>query len=186
MQKEIEETLKVLSSGGTILYPTDTIWGLGCDASNIEAINKIRKIKNRPNDKSFILLVSDDHMLEKYVNDIPNVSWDIIDMSDKPVTIIYDKPYNLPEDIIAEDNTIAIRITNDPFCKALIRKLKKPLVSTSANISGQVSPKNFHEISNEIKNSVDYIVNWRQDDTKNAKASSIIKIKTNGEVKIIR
>lgn len=186
MQTEIEAALKVLETGGTILYPTETIWGIGCDATNVSAIQKVFEIKNRPAEKNLILLVDGDQMLMRYVSDVPALAWELIEMTEKPLTIIYEKPYHLPPELIAADNTIGIRITTDPFCKALIRKLKKPLVSTSANISGEKSPGIFAEISEKIKKSVDHIVNLRQEETKKNAASSIIRLKNNGEISIIR
>lgn len=186
MEKEIEAALNVLREGGVILYPTDTIWGLGCDATNVNAVKRIFEIKNRPAEKNLILLTNSDQMLMHYVKDIPEVAWEIMELSEKPVTIIYDHPKNLPAEVCANDNTIAIRVTKDPFCKILIQKLKKPLVSTSANISGESSPALFHEISDKIKKSSDHIVNLRQDEKKKALPSSIIKLKSNGEISIIR
>ena len=186
MQADVESALKILETGGTILYPTETIWGIGCDATNVQAIQKIFEIKNRPNEKSFILLVDGDQMLMKYVSDVPALAWDLMEMTEKPLTIIYDKPYHLPPELIGPDNTIAIRVTTDPFCKMLIRKLKKPLVSTSANLSGEKSPAIFEEISEKIKKSVDHIVNLRHDDKKRNPASSIVRLKNNGEISIIR
>jgi L-threonylcarbamoyladenylate synthase len=186
VQAEIESALKILESGGVILYPTETIWGIGCDATNVSAIQKIYAIKNRPSEKNLILLVDGDQMLMKYVSDVPALAWELMEMTEKPLTIIYEKPYHLPPELIADDNTIGIRITTDPFCKALIRKLKKPLVSTSANLSGEKSPGYFGEISEKIKKSVDHIVNLRQDEQKRNPASSIIRLKNNGEISIIR
>lgn len=186
MNTEVEAALTVLQNGGVILYPTDTIWGLGCDSTNIEAVNKVFEIKNRPAEKSLILLVDSDQMLMRYVKDVPELAWDLMEMSEKPTTIIYDDPKGLPTEVIAKDNTIAIRVTKDPFCVALIRKLKKPLVSTSANLSGEPSPSLFHEISEKIKKSVDHIVNLRQDEKTKAVPSAIIKLKNNGEISILR
>jgi L-threonylcarbamoyladenylate synthase len=186
MNGEVNAAYEVLKQGGVILYPTDTVWGLGCDATNAAAVNKVFEIKNRPSDKSMILLVDSDQMLLRYVRKIPDLAWDIMEMSEKPTTIIYDHPGNLPEEVISKDNTIAIRLTKDPFCVALIRKLKKPLVSTSANISGVATPALFNEISEKIKKSVNHIVNLRQDEKKKNQPSSIIRLKNNGEISIIR
>lgn len=186
MNEEVEKALKILLEGGIILYPTDTIWGLGCDATNLKAVARIFEIKQRSDEKSLILLVDSDQMLMRYVNEVPNAAWDLIELSDKPITIVYDAPKNLSAEICGKDNTIAIRVTKDPFCVALIRKLKKPLVSTSANVSGKPSPLTFNEISPEIKNAANLIVNLRQDEKSVRPASSIIRIKNNGEVSILR
>lgn len=186
MNIEVETAYEVLKQGGVILYPTDTVWGLGCDATNAAAVRKVFDIKNRPAEKSMILLVDNEQMLLRYVRKIPDLAWDLMEMSEKPTTIIYDHPGNLPEEVISNDNTIAIRLTKDPFCVSLLRKLKKPLVSTSANISGEPTPSLFNEISEKIKKSVNHIVNLRQDEKKKNRPSSIIRLKSNGEISIIR
>jgi len=167
------------------LYPTDTTFGIGCDANNVEAIQKIFKIKNRPDSKSLIILVDSNQRLQKIV-DVPDLAWDIMDLSEKPVTIIYDNPRNLPKELIAEDNTIAIRLTKDLFCKKLISRLNAPLVSTSANISGEPTPQSFKEISQKIKDEVDYIFPECGDFMPKFTGSSIIKLSNDGKVKIIR
>ncbi len=169
----------------TFLYPTDTTFGLGCDATNVEAIRKIFKIKNRPDSKSLIILVENAARLQKIV-DVPDLAWDIMDLSEKPVTIIYDNPRNLPDQLISEDNTIAIRLTNDGFCKKLISSINAPLVSTSANISGEPSPNSFGEISQKIKDEIDYIFPECETFTPKFPASSIIKLSQDGTVRIIR
>lgn len=169
----------------TFLYPTDTTFGLGCDATNVEMIKKIFKIKNRPDSKSFIILVENEGRLQQLV-DVPDLAWDIMDLSEKPVTIIYDNPRGLPKELIAEDNTIAIRVTKDLFCKKLISKINAPLVSTSANVSGENSPKNFQEISPSIKDKVDYIFPECENFIPHFSGSSIIKLSKDGTVKIIR
>lgn len=169
----------------TFLYPTDTTFGLGCDATNVEMIQKIFQIKNRPDSKSFILLVENEGRLQQLV-DVPELAWDIMDLSEKPMTLIYDNPRNLPKELIAEDNTIAIRVTKDLFCKKLISKLNAPLVSTSANLSGSSSPKNFQEIPQKIKDEVDYIFPECENFQPYFEASSIIKLSQDGTVKIIR
>ena len=185
MRTEIENAITVLKKGGIILYPTDTVWGIGCDATRPAAIERIYQLKERANDKSLICLVSDLNMLEQYVEKVPKAADDIIKFSVSPTTIIYDDPIRISENLIAEDNSLAIRIVEDDFCKKLIRKFKRPLVSTSANVSGEKTPLNFQEISKEILEGVDYVVNLHRD--KNAaKPSTIIKIKTDGTVKVIR
>jgi L-threonylcarbamoyladenylate synthase len=186
MKVDIEKALEVLKNGGVILYPTDTIWGLGCDATNLEAIERIYKIKQRNDQKSLLILLDNPGKIASYVQEIPEITWDLIDLSEKPLTIIYSDAKNLAPNLIADDGSIGIRIPDDPFCQRLIQRFKKPLVSTSANISGDKAPGNFTEISQEILDSVDYIVEWRQDDYTKSQASSILKIKNNGEITIIR
>lgn len=186
MQQEINKALEVLQNGGIILYPTDTIWGIGCDATNEKAVQRIYEIKKRIDTKSMLLLIDLPQRIGSYVEEIPDVAWDLIDYSTKPLTIIYSGAKNLAKNVIADDGTIGIRVVQDEFCQKLINRLKKPIVSTSANISGENSPQKFDDISEEIKNAVDYIVDWRQEETKNQPPSSIIKLGVNGEVKIIR
>lgn len=185
MEQEIENALTTLHRGEIILYPTDTVWGIGCDATNEQAVSKIFKLKNRSDSKSMICLVDSIEMLNFYVGDIPPVAFNLIEFSTRPTTIIYDHPKNIAKNLIAEDNSIGVRIVNDEFCKRLIKKLNRPLVSTSANISGTPTPKCFDDIQNEIKNKVDYIVQLNQDKISD-KPSVIIKLKADGEVKIIR
>lgn len=182
---EINETIELIKKGGTILYPTDTTFGLGCDAMNVDAIQKIFKIKNRPDSKSLIILVENEARLQRIV-DVPDLAWDIMDMSEKPVTIIYDNPRNLPKELIAEDNTIAIRLTKDLFCKKLISKLNSPLVSTSANLSGEPTPQTFVEISQKIKEEVDCIFPECETFVPKFPGSSIIQLSSDGTVKVIR
>ncbi|MBI3502224.1 MAG: threonylcarbamoyl-AMP synthase [Bacteroidetes bacterium] len=186
LEQEIQQALKVLRDEGTILYPSDTIWGIGCDATHEKAVEKISLLKKRNEAQRFISLVSDEAMLNRFVKNIPAVAWDLLDAADSPLTIIYDEPKGLAASILSDDGSAAIRIVKDEFCQRLIHKFGKPIVSTSANISGENTPQNFFEISEEIKNGVDYIINWRQDECQDAKPSSIIKLKSNGEFKIIR
>lgn len=185
MNEEIKKALEALKNGGLILYPTDTVWGIGCDASNPEAVDKIFKLKQRDDAKALICLVADDRMLKKYVKKAPEVALDIIDVSDDPITIIYDEPQNLAQNLVAKDNTIAIRVPNDDFCFQLLRKFNGAIVSTSANISGQPTPKSYKEISPEVLKGVDYVVNLHHEKIC-AKPSSIIKLSNDGIVKIIR
>ncbi len=184
-QTELEKTLTILKKGGIILYPTDTVWGIGCDATNAEAIDKIYALKKREESKSMICLVSDFKMLQQYVEEVPEVAYDILKYATRATTIIYDRPLRVAENIIAADNTLGIRVVRDPFCGKLIRKLKRPIVSTSANISDKPTPKNFEEISDAILQGVDYVVNLPLQN-KGAKPSSIIKIGGDSTVKIIR
>ena len=182
---DLNQTIEILQSGGTILYPTDTIWGIGCDATNPEAIKKIFDIKKREPNKSLIILVESEKRLQDLV-DVPEMAWQIIDLSEKPVTIVYENPKNLPKELLAEDGTIGIRIVKNDYCKKLISKLNKPLVSTSANLSGQKSPMKFSDISDEIKNSVDYIVENNHDKVSEFSGSSVIKVWNDNQIKILR
>lgn len=185
MQTEINNALKILKEGGLILYPTDTVWGIGCDATNPEAVKKIYALKQRVDSKALICLVADDRMLKKYIKQIPEVALNIIDITDKPTTIIYDDAQNLAPNLIADDGSIAIRIPDNDFCYWLSRKLNTAIVSTSANISGQPTPKSFKEIAPAILKGVDYVVNLHHEKIC-SKPSSIIKLSNNGIVKIIR
>jgi len=186
MIEDIKEALAVLQKGGVILYPTDTIWGLGCDACNEEAVKRIYKIKNRVDSKSMLVLMENAALLERYVAEVPEIAYDLIELTDKPLTIIYDGAKNLAKNLIAEDGSIGIRITTEQFSSDLIRRFKRPIVSTSANISGKPSPACFAEIAQEIIDSVDYVVNYRQDENQKAVPSSIIKLGRGGEIKMIR
>ncbi|MGZ0016416.1 L-threonylcarbamoyladenylate synthase [Yeosuana sp. AK3] len=185
MNKEINNALQTLKQGGLILYPTDTVWGIGCDASNTEAVKKIYQLKQRNDSKALICLVADDRMLKKYVKKIPDVAFNILDVTENPITIIYDDAQNLAENLIAEDHTIAIRIPNDDFCFQLLRRFNGAIVSTSANTSDQPTPKSFKEISSEVLKGVDYVVNLHREKIC-SKPSSIIKLSNDGQVKIIR
>ena len=186
MNSDIENSLIALKKGQTILYPTDTVWGIGCDATNVDAVNRIFEIKKRNESKSLVILVDSLEMLHQIIPNIPIQALEWIKNSPKPTTVIYHNPVDLASNVIAVDNTVGIRIVQDEFCKELIRSFGKPIVSTSANISGEPTPAFFKEISNEIRNSVDYIVKWRQDETKQAESSSIVKIEANGEIVFIR
>ena len=160
---ELNKCLEVLANGGIIVYPTDTIWGIGCDATNAEAVSKIYALKKRANTKTMICLVSNDFMLEQHIQKVPDVAYDIIDLATKPTTIVYDHPKGVAKNLVAEDDTLAIRVASDKFCQYLIQKLKKPLVSTSANLAGEPIPTSFKEISPEILKGVDYVVNLVRD-----------------------
>jgi len=182
---EITNCIKILQEGGLILYPTDTVWGIGCDATNQEAVDKIYTLKNRPDTKAMICLVANDAMLERYVQQVPKVAYDIIDLATKPTTIVYDNPIGIAKNLIAKDNTLAIRIASDKFCRYLINKFKKPIVSTSANFAGEPTPSNYSKISAEILKGVDYVVNLQREQ-ENGSSSSIIKLSNDGTVKVIR
>lgn len=181
----IKESIEVLRDGGTLLYPSDTIWGLGCDATNDEACQKILNIKKRPAQKSFIILVDGFPMLERYVPEFHEVCYDLADFASKPLTIIYPNVQGIAPTVLAEDGSVGIRITTDPNCLKLIRGMRKPLVSTSANLSGEPHPTNYDEVSDEIKENVDGILEERMNE-KMTKPSQIIKIDLDGTVKIIR
>ena len=182
---EVHNAYEVIKEGGIILYPTDTVWGIGCDASNEEAVAKIYALKNREESKSMICLMNSEKMVYNVFKDIPEVAWEILDISEKPTTLILDNPRNVAKNIVAEDNTLAIRIVKEPFCFKLMERMKRPLVSTSANISGMFTPKSFKEISPEIIKGVDYVVNLQQDKIcKNP--STIIKLGLDSQVNIIR
>ena len=183
--KEVSNCIEALSKGGLILYPTDTVWGIGCDATNEEAIQKVYALKSRKDSKALICLVANDAMLERHVEKVPEVAYDILDLAVKPTTIVYDKPKGIAKNAIAEDNTMAIRVASDKFCQYLINKFKKPIISTSANIAGTPTPKGFGQIDPIILKGVDYIVNLRQDE-KSGKPSAIIKLSNDGTVKVIR
>jgi L-threonylcarbamoyladenylate synthase len=186
MHQDIQKALEVLQNGGTILYPTDTIWGLGCDATNLIAVAKLYEIKKRVDTKSMLVLLDNENRLTQYVQTVPDAAWELIDVADKPLTIIYPGAKNLAENLPANDGSIGIRITNDEFCQKLIQKLKKPIVSTSANISGKPAPTVCAEIEQEILNAVDYAVAWRQDDLAINPPSSIIKIDEKNRICILR
>lgn len=185
-RKDLEEACRVMREGGVVLYPTDTIWGLGCDASNSAAVKRIYEIKRRSDSKSMLVLIGSDALLPFYVEEIPDVAYDLIDLSEKPVTVIYDGARHLAPELIAEDGSIGIRVTKERFSKDLCQRMKGAIVSTSANISGQPSARNFSEISQEIISAVDYVVKYRQDDRTEASASSIVKLGKGGLVKVIR
>ena len=186
MIEDIKKACQVMREGGVILYPTDTIWGIGCDATNEDAVRRVYEIKQRQDSKAMLVLVDSSVKVDFYVRDVPEVAWDLIDLADKPLTIIYSGARNLAANLLAEDGSVGIRVTNDDFSKRLCQQFRKAIVSTSANISGQPSPKNFSEISEEVKSAVDYIVGYRQEEMSNPKPSSIIKLDKGGVIKIIR
>ncbi|MGB7785185.1 MAG: L-threonylcarbamoyladenylate synthase [Salinimicrobium sp.] len=183
--EELSQALTVIKRGGIILYPTDTVWGIGCDATNAEAIDRIYALKKRNEAKALICLVSDFKMLNQYVEDVPEVAYDILKYASKPTTIVYDQPIRVAENLVGSDDTLGIRVTKDKFCEQLIRKMKRPLVSTSANLSGKATPQSFAEISEEILKGVDYVVNLQQS-KKTSKPSAIIKLSNDGKVEVIR
>ncbi len=186
MTEDIKNACRVMSEGGVILYPTDTVWGIGCDATNEEAVRRVYEIKRRTDSKAMLVLVDSPVKIDFYVRDVPSIAWDLIDVADKPLTIIYPEARNLAQNLLAEDGSIGIRITNETFSKALCRQFRKAIVSTSANISGEPGASNFSEISESVKSAVDYIVGYRQDDMSHPAPSSILKLEAGGVIKIIR
>ncbi|MFO8129414.1 MAG: L-threonylcarbamoyladenylate synthase [Bacteroidales bacterium] len=186
MQEEVKRTAGFLSRGKTILYPTDTIWGIGCDATSSKAVQRVFKIKRRIEKKSMIILVDSFDKIEQYVTHVPEIACDLIESIDTPLTIIYPKARNLAKSLVAADNTIAIRVVKDEFCQQVIRTFGKPIVSTSANISGEPNPVVYSDISNIIKNEVDYIVPLYRNRVKLFKPSKIIKLEQGGEFNVIR
>ena len=186
MTEDIKKACQVMSEGGIILYPTDTIWGIGCDATNAEAVRRVYEIKQRSDSKAMLVLVDSPVKVDFYVQDVPDIAWDLIELADIPLTIIYSGARNLAPNLLAEDGSVGIRVTNEEFSKRLCRQFRKAIVSTSANISGQPSPACFSEISEEIKSMVDYVVGYRQDEAGQPKPSSIIKLDKGGVIKIIR
>jgi len=186
MESEIKNCLEALIKGGTLLYPTDTIWGIGCDATNRQAVNKIYRIKKRLESKSLIILLDEPEKIRTYVEFVPDIAWDLMAGVDKPLTVIYPNAKNLPKNVIAEDNSIAIRIVKNEFCCRLIHEFGKPIVSTSANISGEPTPLIFKNISGNIIREVDYVVNLYQDQFQELKPSRIIRLNEAGEFQIIR
>ena len=185
-KEDIRRAVEVMNQGGVILYPTDTIWGLGCDATNPEAVKRIYEIKQRTDAKALISLVDSETKVQFYVKEVPEVAWDVMEFSEKPMTVVFDGGRNLAPNLLAEDGSVAIRITKEAFSKELCMRMKRAVVSTSANISGQPAPRCFSEISEEIKKAVDYICTSRQDEPPTQTASSIIKLGAGGEVRIIR
>lgn len=186
MIEDIKKACQVMNEGGVILYPTDTVWGIGCDATNEEAVRRVYEIKKRADSKAMLVLVDSPVKVDFYVQDVPDVAWDLMEVADKPMTIIYSGARNLASNLLAEDGSVGIRITNEPFFKQLCRQFRKAIVSTSANISGEPGAANFSEISEDIKSAVDYIVSFRQDDMSHPSPSSIIKLEPGGVIKIIR
>jgi len=186
MKLEIEKCLAVLKSGGIFLYPTDTIWGIGCDATNEAAVSKIFTLKERHDSKSMIILLDMTGRVPGYINEVPQQAYELMELSEEPLTLVLPGAKNLAKNLVAEDGSVGIRIAMDEFCKNLIGRFRKPVVSTSANISGENSPADFSDISDKIKAGVDYIVGLRQNEKSGRKPSTIIRVGLNGEIKFIR
>jgi L-threonylcarbamoyladenylate synthase len=184
--QEVQRALEVLRAGGIILYPTDTIWGIGCDATNSRAVEKVYKLKQRVESKSLIVLLDDMEKLPVYVEKVPEITFDLLNSIDTPLTIIYSNARNLAKNVMAADKTIAIRIVREHFCKELIRSFNKPIVSTSANVSNDPTALMFSNISKEISEKADYIVNLYQNRLNQTKPSTIIRLFESGEYEVIR
>lgn len=183
---DITQALKVLQQGGIIIYPTDTIWGIGCDATNAAAVEKVFAVKKRTEKKAMIVLMPDVSWLSSYVEQIPEVAFQLIEVADKPMSLVLDGAINLASNLVAPDGSIAVRIVHDSFCQSLLERFGKPMVSTSANFSGEPAPALFRDIDPRLLTMVDYVVKWRQNDTTPGKPSSIIRLGPGGEVKILR
>ena len=184
--EDLKKACEVLQQGGIIVYPTDTIWGIGCDATNTEAVGRVFALKQRTDYKAMLVLIDNPARLSGYVANVPDIAWDLIEVSNKPLTIIYPNAKNLAFNLLGEDGSVGIRITNERFSHELCKLFRKPLVSTSANISGLPSPRLFREIAEAVKNGVDYVVRYRQDETVSAEPSGIIKLCEDGCIQIIR
>ncbi|MGN0070070.1 MAG: L-threonylcarbamoyladenylate synthase [Prevotella sp.] len=185
-EDDIRNAVNVLRKGGIILYPTDTVWGIGCDATNEAAVARVYAIKHREDSKALICLVDSDVRLQRYVKNVPEVAWDLMELATKPTTVILDNAVNLAPNLIAEDGSIAMRITREPFSRELCYRFQKPIVSTSVNISGQPAAQNYKDIAPELLEAVDYVCESRRQEHKPHKPSSIIKLNEKGEVSIIR
>ena len=185
-QQAIDEALQVLLRGGVILYPTDTVWGIGCDATNAEAVRRIFQIKHRADSKAMLSLVDAVGRVDYYFDRVPDMAWDLWEVADKPLTLILPRARNVAQELIADDGTMGMRITHEAVSQTLCARLRKPLVSTSANISGQPTARCFADISDEIRQAVDYIVPLRQDETNNPSPSGIIKLGDGNVIQVIR
>jgi L-threonylcarbamoyladenylate synthase len=186
VNEDLQKALDVLKNGGVILYPTDTVWGLGCDATNAAAIERIYQIKKRETSKRMLILMENPALLDRYVDDIPEIAWDLIEITTTPLTIVFSNARNLAPNLIADDGTIGIRFTREEFSKELIRRYRRPIVSSSANFSGMVTPQIFAEIDAEMIDAADYVVKYRQNETVSSQPSSIIKLDQGGRIEIIR
>lgn len=186
INKQIKEAVEVMRAGGVILYPTDTVWGIGCDSTNAEAVNKVYEIKRRVETKALIVLVDSIARVQGYVSEFPDVAWELLDVAENPLTVIYSGAKNFAPNLISDDGSVGMRITNEFFSQRLCQMMRVPVVSTSANISGDPTPQNFTEISQEVIDAVDFVVDYRREDTKKSQPSSIIKLGSSGQIQIIR
>jgi L-threonylcarbamoyladenylate synthase len=183
---DLKSACSVLRDGGLILYPTDTVWGIGCDATSAEAVERVYALKRRADRKAMLVLLDSAAKLEAYVEEVPAIAWELIDVADKPLTLIYPKARNVAPNLPGEDGSLGIRITNERFSGQLCRMFRKPVVSTSANRSGRPAPALFREIEEEIRAGVDYVVRYRQDDTRPARPSGILQIGVGSQIRVIR
>ncbi len=186
MRDEIRKCVGILREGGIIVYPTDTIWGIGCDATNRDAVNRIYTIKERDPSKSMLILVDQPGRITGYVLEVPGIAWELLEVNPEPMTLIYPGAKNLAENLPAEDGSIGIRVTEDPFCSNLVRQLGKPIVSTSANFSGAPAPALFEEIDEELLERTDYVADWRREEQIARKPSSVIRVGPGGRIEVIR
>jgi L-threonylcarbamoyladenylate synthase len=186
LREEAKRAVQVLKDGGIILYPTDTVWGIGCDAGNESAVRKLLELKKRSSDKGLVLLLDVPGRLESFVRDVPANAWDLIEYAEHPLTIIYDKPYHIAPSALAADGSAGIRITKDPFCRLLVEQLRRPVVSTSANTAGNPFPKRFSDIDPHILSGADYIVNLRRNEQTEIKPSTVMRMKSNGQIEFLR
>jgi len=186
LKDEVNRALKVLQEGGIILYPTDTIWGIGCDATNTDAVKKIYQLKQREESKSMIVLIDSEVKLPSYITEVPDIAYDLIEYAEHPLTLVMPGARNISAALIAEDGSVGIRVSSHPFCQQLIQRLRKPLVSTSANISGRPSPEYFSKIDDDIVNGVDYVVDIDQHSTEIKRPSTIMRLAPNGSFEFIR
>ena len=186
LRDEVAKAFKVIHDGGIILYPTDTIWGIGCDAANNEAVQKIYRLKQRDESKSMIILLDTANKLESYIQEVPVIAYDLIEYTEKPLTLVMPGAKNIAPSLIASDGSVGVRIVKHEFCQQLIQRLRRPLVSTSANISGKNSPQNFGQIDAEIINGVDYVVDLEQYDTSQKTPSTIMRLAPNGSFEFLR
>ncbi len=186
LKDEINKALEVLKAGGVILYPTDTIWGLGCDATNAEAVDKLLAIKNRPAEKSLIILLDTENKIQSYVTEVADVAYDLIEYAENPLTIVFSGAKNLAQNVINTDGSVGIRVAKHDFCTPLIQRFRKPIVSTSANLSGNPSPKYFDDIDSKIVDAVDYVVDFEQENRSIKKPSTIMKLSAGGQFEFIR
>lgn len=186
VKEEAKKAVQVMKAGGIILYPTDTVWGIGCDAGNEAAVRKTLDLKGRTSEKGLVLLLDVPGRLESFVRDVPPNAWDLIEFAEHPLTIVYDKPYNIAPSALAADGSVGIRITKDPFCRMLVEMLRKPIVSTSANVSENPFPKRFSDIDAGLLTGVDYIVNLRRNESAELKPSKVIRMRSNGQIEFLR
>lgn len=183
---DVDRACKVMQEGGIVVYPTDTIWGIGCDATNADAVARVYEIKRRADHKALITLVPDAGWVERYVEEVPDVAWELLDVAVDPMTIVYDRGKNVATNLMGEDGSIGLRVTSEFYSRELCRRLRKPVVSSSANVSGDPSPMCFAEISKEILNAADYVAMYRRDDKGGIKASTVIRLGAGGLIKILR